>query len=336
MKKFICCFLCILLIFTILGCKKAKITPAIKEYTLTKGINLSALEDNTKPNKFLDKEKTYTEIFEKGFDHIRLPVDFRNYCNSEGVISSSFYKRLDSIIRMANDNGLIVILDFHGWYNINIKNGYATLFTNIWKDIAMHYKDYPKDRLLFELINEPHTTEGGDLDANTLWNLQNSVIAEIRNIDPQRAIIVAVPDWNSPFALDNFKEYNYENLIVAIHIYEPLEFTHQGLSWAGTAHKRIDLNNQMLLSLVQQLELISKFKFLTDNKVILNEFGLNTTGYIIDEYVSEYLSCIARYTKTHNIPWTYWSYRGDFGIYDTGFLGFGSRWRQNVVEALMI
>ena len=95
-------------------------TSVVKKYGLKKGLNLSALEDATKTNSFLDKETTYTDIASKGFDHIRLPVDFRNYSDKNGVIKESFYERLDKIIKMANDTGLVVMLDFHGWYNLNM------------------------------------------------------------------------------------------------------------------------------------------------------------------------------------------------------------------------
>ncbi len=85
----------------------------------------------------------------------------------------------------------------------------------------------------------------------------------------------------------------------------------------------------------EQLLMIKQFKEKTGHKVILNKFGLITTGYIADEDVSRYLSCIIEYTKKNDIPWTYWSYSGSFGVYNTGFLGFGSGWRQNVLDTLM-
>ena len=333
MKKLLCIILSVLLLFT--ACKDDTENSKQKTYTMTRGINLSALESIFKPNSFLDKEKTFIEISKKGFDHVRLPVDFRNYCNSDGVISDSFYKRLDNIIKMATDNGLIVMLDFHGWYDFNIGKGDNVIFTKIWQNLAEHFKDFSKDALMFELINEPHTTEGGDLDAENLWNLQNSVIGEIRKIDPMRTIVVAMPEWNGPWTLDNFKNYDFENLIVAIHTYEPLDFTHQGEAWAGKGDIKLELTDEMLLSLNNQLHQILKFRLLTGHEVILNEFGLVTTGAISSEDVSKYLSYITKSMEAHGVPWTYWSYSGSFGVYNDGFLGIGKGWRQNVIDALM-
>ena len=91
----------------------------------------------------------------------------------------------------------------------------------------------------------------------------------------------------------------------------------------------------MLQGLQNQLVQITDFQSRTGCKVILNEFGLVTTGYISNEDVSRYLSFITKYAKEHNIPWTYWAYSDSFGAYDRGFLGIGGGWRQNVLEALM-
>lgn len=308
-------------------------TSVVKKYGLKKGLNLSALEDATKTNSFLDKETTYTDIASKGFDHIRLPVDFRNFSDKNGIIKESFYERLDKIIKMANDSGLVVMLDFHGWYNLNVTNGDDKLFLAIWNDLAKHYKGN-NDKLMFELINEPHTTENGDLDMTKLMALQLKALQQIRSIDSERTVVIAAPEWNGPWTLKNFTVPNYDNIIVAIHTYAPLDFTHQGMAWAGTQNVKLPLTTEMLISLTAELILIKEFTDRTGCEVILNEFGLNTTGHISDEDVNKYLTRIVEYTEKNNIPWTYWCYNGDFGVYKSGFLGIGGSWRQNVLDAL--
>lgn len=341
MKRAFCLLLCATLFFSLLGCAKTETddndlsVTISRNPSLCRGVNLSALEDKLKPHTFLYNNKTYVEIAEKGFDHVRLPVDFRNYCNADGVVSGLFYKKLDNIIEMANDNGLKVMLDFHGWYDLNVNNGDARLFLNIWKDVAEHYKDYPNS-LIFELINEPHTTDGGDLDMWMLMKLQDKAIEQIREIDPERTIVIAVSEWNGPHMLKDLEMPDYDNLIVAVHTYEPLDFTHQGQAWAGTKDVKLELTDEMLNSLTQQLNLITEFKARTGCEVVLNEFGLTTTGHISDEDVSRYLSCITKYAKEHDIPWTYWCYSDSFGVYDRGFFGIGGKWRQNVLDALMV
>lgn len=313
------------------GCNNFEPVQHTEPVTLKKGLNLSALEDIRKPSSYLFKQKTYTDMVELGFDHVRLPVDFRTYADKNGVLKKSFFKRLDKIINIANNAGLAVMLDFHGWYDINVSNGDDELFLNIWSNVAKHYKDY-SNMLMFELINEPHTTEGGDLDMPTLMDLQTRAIENIREISPERTIVVATAEWNGPWTLKDFELPNYDNLIVAIHTYEPLDFTHQGETWAGKGDISLKLSYAMLDGLKDQLKLITEFKERTGCDVVLNEFGLATTGAISEQDIDRYLSTITSYCEENDIPWTYWCYGGNFGVYETKL--FGDGWRQNVLDAL--
>lgn len=317
--------------FTISGCgEKAEVALS----PLGKGINLSALEDGEKSDSYLDKEKTYKNIAKSGFDHIRLPVDFRNYSDGGGELDEKFLSRLEAIIKMANAEGLTVILDFHGWYNLNVGNGDDELFISIWKNLAESFKNIDSG-IVFELINEPHTTEGGDLDAETLMELQCKTIEEIRRISPERTVIIALAEWNGPWMLKDFEMPDYDNIIVALHTYEPLEFTHQGQKWAGTDDVHMPLTEDMLEGLTGQLELIADYKKQSGNEVILSEFGVVTNGAISESDVEKYLSCITSFAEKNDIPWTYWEYNGSFGAYKEGFWGMRSGWQENVLNALI-
>lgn len=302
---------------------------------ITRGLNLSALEGKHQQYSYLDKKETYTNVASKGFDHIRLPVDFRNYANSKGVVKKSFYRRLDKIIDMANDEGLAVMLDFHGWYDFNVSHGDAKLFLNIWSDVAEHYKNH-SNMLMFELINEPHETEGGDLNMDVLTALQTTAIENIREISPHRTIIVATAEWNGPWTLRDFDLTQFDNIIVAIHTYEPMDFTHQGFSWMGTQDVKLELTDEMLEKLDKQLKLITDFRNRTGMKVVINEFGVNTSGHISDEDVHRYLSHITAFAEENDIAWTYWEYNAGFGVYKTkGWGPAKGEWRENVLDALL-
>lgn len=321
------------------GCnKKEDLTPITKDVEglrLLKGVNLSALEDPYKPNRYLNKEATYTNIAEQGFDHIRLPVDFRCYCNEDGVLNNDFQERLDKIINMANHAGLAVMLDFHGWYDLNVENGDDALFITIWKYLAEHYKDY-SNMLLFELINEPHTTEGGDLGMIRLMQLQSRTIEAIRAISPDRTIVVATAEWNGSWTLKDFEPLEYDNLILAVHTYAPMDFTHQGQAWAGRGDDKYPLTDDMLIDLYTDLNRIKEFKERTGMEVILNEFGASTNGVISDDDLYRYFSTITKFADKNDFGWTYWEYNSGFGVYDKGFLGIGGKWREVVLDALLL
>ena len=308
---------------------------------MKKGINFEGLEDSRKSNSFIDKESTYKDIASKGFDHIRLPVDFRHFADENGVISESFYKRLDKIIKMANESGLAISLDFHSWWDFNLSNGDDELFYNIWENVAAHYKDYDTTMLAFELINEPHTTEGGDLDMDNLNIIQRKAVEIIRSITPDRTIVLATAEWNGSWTLENFTLTDYDNVYVAVHCYAPLEFTHQGMAWMGTQDVHIamsDFNAEygtVRSALLRDLHKIPKFEERTGMSVILNEFGVNTSGHISDEDVQNYLSTTVNYLNERDISWSYWAYNGGFGLYKTNFFGKDGEWREVPLNAIL-
>lgn len=305
------------------------------ETAMKKGVNLEGLEGGTSSTFHMDNNSLYEDIASKGFDHIRLPVDFRRYSDENGIVSDEFYTRLDKIISMANENGLAVALDFHAWWDFNMSRGDDELFLSIWENVATHYRDYDTTMLAFELINEPHTTEGGDLDMDNLNILQRNAVELIRSITPKRTIVLATAEWNESRTLKDFTLTEYDNVYVAVHTYAPLDFTHQGMRWAGTQDVHIALDEwkndefySAIAALRNDLFNIKAFKKQTGMNVVLNEFGLNTTGHIDDADVEKYLSVIMEFTEENDIPWTYWSFTGDFGLYDRGLFGIGKGWRE--------
>ena len=326
----------ILICFASCGDNVSPITKDVENLKLLRGLNLSGLEYRHRPLFYIDRKSVYEDIAQQGFDHVRVPVDFRIYFNNEkGEFKKSFLNRLDNIINMANHEGLAVMLDFHGWSNFNVANGDTELFLSIWEKVAEHYKDY-SNMLLFELINEPHTTEGGDLNMTNLMELQCKAIEKIRVISPDRTIVVATAEWNGTWTLKDFNPPAYDNLILAVHCYEPMDFTHQGQWWAGRAGTKESLTDEMLLGLYEHLDRIKEFKERTGMEVVLNEFGAITTGIISDDDLYRFVSVITKYAEKNGFGWTYWEYNKEFGAYKKGFLGIGGEWREVMLDALFL
>ena len=308
---------------------------------LRRGVNLSALEDPQKYSKFLFDDDTYTNIAEKGFDHVRFPVDFRNYAKKDGTLNDRKMKDVDSVIKAANEAGLVVFLDFHGWADLNTIKGDDILFMKIWKGIAERYKDYEhNDMLIFELINEPHTTEGGNLDMTTLSMLQCQTANFIREISPNRTICFATTEWNGPWTLNSYKTspmMNYDNVIVALHTYATLEFTHQNMAWMNNLGTIVKLDDNILDALKEQLQDIVDFKRETGVPVILNEFGFNTDPDTIPyEDQARYVQTVVDVLGEQDIPCTWWAYRdGGFGLQRKNGIFSKYKWNDTVVDILV-
>ena len=121
----------------------------INGHTLRRGINVKSYRgENHGSNDYLVDEFTYQNISGRGFDHIRLTADLRQYCDENGNIIPEIMQELDTAIEFANKYGLVVFLDFHGWYYLNTyREGDLPLYQAIWKSMAEHFKDYFLDSI---------------------------------------------------------------------------------------------------------------------------------------------------------------------------------------------
>ncbi len=308
------------------------LNPETKEFIIKAGVNTPGLEGNDdfffpRGLKYLTKKSTYTNIKEKGFDHIRVPIDFRLFYNEEtNTLDEELIKNYDKILDLAEWAGLYVIIDFHGWYDISSLKTDLNLFVNIWKLVAERYKDR-SNYVIFELVNEP---SGNTAPPGGLNRLQKKAIEAIRESNPDRLILCAAPDGNQPWQLGELSiPENDNNLAVAVHIYHPGEFTHQGYEWAGREKdKQVRLTDKHLEELNWNLNETKKFIDETGIPVIINEFGMNLEiSDNNDRYT--YLGIITQFCRENNIPWTFWRYDWEqMGLYDQG------KWKEDILDVL--
>ena len=138
------------------------------------GINISnALEA---PNEgdwgVVLQSKYFQAIKEAEFSNVRLPVNWAAHSLKDYpyTVDPKFFARIDWAIKEARANGLEIILNMQNYDDlVNDPDGNdgknSKRFVDIWKQIAEHYSDQPKD-LAFELYNEPAI----NIDAKK-WNL---------------------------------------------------------------------------------------------------------------------------------------------------------------------
>jgi endoglucanase len=167
----------------------------------------------------------------EGFDHVRLPVGWSLYSGSgpDFTISPDFFAQVDSMVGMATNNGLSIIVDMHHFDSfMGNPNGNANQFYSIWRQVASHYATAPAS-VVFELLNEPNSSA-----TTTVMNgIYAEAIREIRAIDPNRTLIVGPGNYYAASELSKMVlPASDKNLIVTIHCYDPYYFTHQGAEWA--------------------------------------------------------------------------------------------------------
>ena len=306
-----------------------------------KGLNLSALEGNTVDPSYLFQKSTYENIKGQGFDHVRLPVDFRLFYNNFDKQNKPFWSGnklnlkspeegwalLEQIVDYAEEVGLYIIIDFHGWYDLNTTDkAQEDLYFSCITELATRFSER-SDYVVFELINEPHTTEGGNLGAAALNALQNKAFEIIRQTNPTRIVIFAAAEWNGSWMLSKLILPDDPRIAVAIHTYRTIEFTHQGCTWADPSYTyKVPLTNAILAEVLKELNQIVQYMEKTNVPVILNEFGLNI-NWATEEDSRAYLSYITNFCMKNGIPFTYWDYCQAWGAYQNG------KWNQVILDA---
>ena len=173
----------------------------------------------------------FTQMKREGFDHVRVPVGWHHYAGPapDYKLSPEIFSRVDFVVTNASKNKLAVMINIHHFNELDQNPTNATdEFLTIWKQIAAHYKKFPK-QLAFELDNEPHQ--------NATTALMNPIyaqaIAEIRQTNPKRTIFVEPGGWGSINELKNLVLPPDDNVIVSVHCYDPFFFTHQGATWTS-------------------------------------------------------------------------------------------------------
>ena len=124
------------------------------------------------------------------------------------------------------------------------------------------------------------------------------------------------------------------NVIVAIHCYEPLQFTHQGASYVDGAEAWV--GTTWTKTAVQYTEILTDFytaaAWAADHNrpLYLNEFGTDNIADMDSRVLYGYT--LTREAERMGMSWAYWCFGGGFfGLYDRET----EQWRKPLVDALI-
>jgi len=287
---------------------------------LGRGVNLSS---NGRLNI---QEEDFQAIKDAGFNSIRLPVRWSAYSLEEPpyTIEPSWFEKVDWAIDQALSRDLPIVLDFHYYPLISFVGRETTTetlehntkrFLGLWEQIAEHYKDYPPE-VLFEVLNEPSNLLGP-----VRWNeLLIEAIRIIRRTNPMRIIVAGPECWQRVYTLNNLRlPEDDDNIIVAVHCYEPIQFTHQGASyvdgaeaWVGTTWTK---NSAEKHALLRDFYAMAAWGADHNRPIYLNEFGSDSIADMDSRALYTYT--LTREAERLGMSWAYWCFEGSFfGIYD--------------------
>ena len=262
--------------------------------------------------------KYFRLLKEAGFNSVRINLQpFRGMNPTNGyALSESWFELLDWAVHQAQAQDLRVILDLHEFTSMGSDPATNKVkYLAFWRQLSAHCQGAPES-VLFEVLNEP----SGKLTP-ALWNeYLAEALAIIREKHPTRAVIVGPGYWNS---IDHLDELGLpaadHNLIVTVHYYAPMDFTHQGAAWANRKDKLgIEwLGTEAELDVLRRdFDKAAKWAKQHDRPVLLGEFGAYDQAPM--ESRVRYLTSVVRAAEQRGWSWAYWQFDSDFILYDIG------------------
>lgn len=344
----------------LVSCGGGKAEKGEYEFKLGTGINLShwlsqSPDFKTKRATQINK-KDIDSIAAMGFDHIRIPIDEVQFYGESDELKrdEEAFRLLKQAIDWTLECGMNVVVDLHiiRSHHFNNENASANnLFENIeaqqrhiriWKNLQSSLKDYPNDRVAYELLNEAVAPTHENLN-----ELEAKLIASIREQEPYRTIIVG-SNWQQSVSTVKFLKVpaNDKHLIISFHYYNPIILTHYGAPWTkvkdlATYKPKLTYPGVLLqdTSFYKNLdeETVKHYRMyneewnidriesdMMDAVRLCDSLGLQAycgeygayPVFVDHEVMLQWYRDISSVFRKHNIANAHWCYKGDFPIVD--------------------
>jgi licheninase len=336
---------------------------------LNKGVNFTNWLENAdgKFKSFELGEKDVQILAENGFKSLRLPIDLDLYATNRDAFvkgtdaelkfdDDTLFLVLDSFVEWTGKYNMSLVIDYHEYdnsYNTTSAKdtNYIKMMAEVWKHVAAHYAESPREDLFFELLNEPDMSDGKVTAAQ--WTVAaQAMIDAIRSVNTKNTILFGDAQWYSITLLAKRTPFADDNIIYVIHTYEPFAFTHQGGSWTDYAtihdipfpydkakwstvsgdfgvnkstkpYVKTNIKNYYKTgskeAILEQILVAKKWAAKNNVPVIINEFGALNLRSTAESRIN-YLTAMREICDTLQIPWTHWGYTGNFSVIENGKL----------------
>jgi hypothetical protein len=251
--------------------------------------------------------KSMSDVAATGANLMRVFLNLEQSGDSYTIDATSLAE-LAAVIAAGGQEGFKVVICFFPPDNSYFTN--AALQDSIdanWQIIAGLYHGNPAVAG-YDLINEPVSPSPGGAAAWTA--LASQWITDIRSIDPDHVIIFEPSPGGIPEAFNGLEPLPFANIVYSAHMYEPYEFTHQGLLFTTamsypTASSSIGAVDKATVS--SALQPIRDFVTAYSLPVYVGEFSAVrwAPGDSSNAYVSDLISLL----EAEGYSWTYNSWR---------------------------
>lgn len=299
----------------VVGCLHAQIDPFDQVAAMRRGVNIVGYDPLWQDfAKARFHERHFRLLREAGFQSVRVNLQAFDHMDAQNRLDPAWLKTLDWVVKNALVNNLTVILDEHDYtFCGDHADTCRTRLLAFWQQVAEAYKLAPPS-VVFEILNEPN----GQL-TDTRWNtLLKEALALIRQTNPTRSVVIGPAFWNNIAHLDNLELPDDDrHIIVTVHYYLPMRFTHQGASWSKqTAHLSgitwgSDAEKKRV---VDDFAGVQQWSKAHNRPILLGEFGAYDKGP--GESRVLYTSWVARSAESLGWAWAYWQFDSDFILWD--------------------
>jgi endoglucanase len=278
------------------------------------------------------QEKHFQLLKDAGFDHVR--VNLHPFRQMDGAtnreLPGKWFDTLDWALAGARKAGLMVILDLHEFNAMGRDpEGNREKFLAFWRQVSARYQGQP-ETVAFEILNEPN----GSLTPK-LWNqYMKEALGIIRASNPRRTVIVGPAYWNSIDRLGELElPENDRRLLVTVHYYKPMQFTHQGAPWnpenaqkSGIEWLGTEAETQALKA---DFDKVADWATKNQRPIYLGEFGAYDKAPMASR--ERYTAAVARAAEARGWSWGYWQFDSDFILYDIP----KDQWVEPILRALV-
>lgn len=297
---------------------------------MRRGVNIIGYDPLWKDfSKARFQDRHFRLIKDAGFQSVRVNLAAFGHMDKQYQLDPAWLKILDWAVKGALDNGLTIILDEHDFnYCGQDPEGCHDKLMAFWRQAAERYKEAPP-AVVFEILNEPNKKLTPEL-----WNAYlKEALAIIRAKNPVRNVVIGPPSWNNIHTLTQMElPADDRHIIVTVHYYLPMEFTHQGAPWNQETSKLAgirwgtDVEKKRMEEDFAGVQAWSKAE---NRPILLGEFGAYDKADM-DSRVA-YTNHAARTAESLGWAWAYWQFDSDFIVWDMA----KDAWVASILKALI-
>ena len=330
-------WVCVVFMFLFVGANwlpvaHAAVDPFVLNAKMGRGVNIIGYDPICRSrDEARFKAKYFRMLKDAGFSTVRINLHAFRHMDKDNnyALRSSWWEVLDWAVQNALNSDLIVILDMHEFGAMgNDPQGNKDRFLAFWRQVSERLKDAP-DRVLFEILNEPSRKL-----TPQMWNEYfREALAIIRKTNPTRTVIIGPANYNSIGSLNDLDlPEDDRNIILTVHYYSPMDFTHQGAAWAGRKDKTgVEWKGTDEEKTAVERDFAKAQAWAKEHKrpVFLGEFGVYDKAPL--ESRSRDLKFVTGVAEKLSWSWAYWQFDSDFILYDVT----KEEWVQPVRDALL-